>query len=341
MSGLRVRAPGLLATVQDGGRVGYRRYGVPTSGVLDRAALALANALVGNGADAAALECLGMGPELEAVDGPVRIAFIGEAPGAAIVRADETRAALRPGQSTTLAPGDRVAFGALATLGLVLAVEGGVDVAPVMGSRSTYLRGGFGGTAGRALVAGDLVPVGAEASARAERRLTQDWRVSGDAPIRVVLGPQDDAFTDDGIGAFLGQTFTISASADRMGFRLEGATPVAHRTGPDIVSDGAVAGSIQVPGSGQPIVLLADGQSVGGYTKIATVISADLPALVRRRPGDRVAFAAVTQAQAQDLARAHAKALQAAIDTIEPFVDGLDIQALYDRNLVSGVVAPH
>ena len=339
MNALRVRTPGLLTTVQDLGRVGFRRFGVPTSGVLDVVALRLANALVGNPADAAGLECLGIGPELEAIDAPVRIAFIGAAPGASILRGDDTRTPFLPGHSATLSPGDRVVFGALVTFGIVVAVEGGIDAPPVLGGRSTYLRGGFGGLAGRALAAGAVLPIGAPASARPEWRLARDWRTPDDAPIRVVLGPQDDAFTAEGLAAFLGQPYTITTSADRMGFRLEGATPIVHSTGPDIVSDGAVAGSVQVPGSGQPIVLLADGQSVGGYTKIATVISSDLPSFVRRRPGERVSFQAVPQAQAEVFAREHARWLKDMIAAIEPFVDGLNVQALYDRNLVSGVVA--
>ncbi len=336
MSGVRVVNPGLFTSVQDRGRIASRDKGVPTSGVLDADALCLANAVVGNDRGAAVLECLGMGPELEAVDGPVRVAFIGEAPDAAVLRSDGGRQALAAGQSATLIPGDRLAVGALRTFCLSIAVEGGIDVPLVLGSRATYARGGFGGYSGRTLRQGDVVPVGASATARAERRLTMDWRRPDD-PIRVVLGPQDDAFTPDGIATFVGQAYTVTNAADRMGFRFEGPV-IAHVTGADIVSDGAVDGSIQVPGAGNPIVLLADGQSVGGYTKIATVISADLPRLVRRRPGDAVRFAAVSQSEGETIARDHDAWLKAVIASIEPFVEGLDVQALYDRNLISGVI---
>ena len=336
MSGLRVVTPGLYTTVQDAGRVGFRNRGVPTSGALDRDAFRLANALVGNDADAAVLECLGVGAELEASDGPVRISFIGDAPAATVTREDGTKHALPAGQSALLAPGDKVSLGALKSFCAYLAVEGGIDVPSVLGSRSSYVRGGFGGYSGRTLRNDDFVAVGAAATSRAERRLTRDWRAP-DAPIRIVLGPQDDAFTPEGMATFLDADYAITTNADRMGFRFEG-PKIAHVRGADIVSDGAVAGSIQVPGSGQPIVLLADGQSVGGYTKIATVIGADLPALVRRKPGERVRFTAVTQAEAEDISRTHEAWLSEVIDGIEDFFDGLDVKALYDRNLVSGVV---
>ena len=338
MSGLRVKTPGLFTSVQDRGRIGFRDIGVPTSGVLDADALRLANALVGNRPDCAVLECLALGPDLEAVDGPVRIAIIGDAPNAAILRADGARQPVPAGQSATLGVGDRIVLGALRTFGVCIAVEGGIDVPPVLGSRATYVGGGFGGHAGRTLRQGDVIAAGAEATARAERRLTRDWRRPADEPIRVVLGPQDDAFTPEGIATFLGQVYTVTNNADRMGFRFDGPA-IAHVSGADIVSDGAVGGSIQVPGTGRPIVLLADGQGVGGYTKIATVITADLPRLVRRKPGESVRFAAVSQAQGEAIAREHEAWLANLVDTAEDFVDGLNVQALYDRNLISGVTA--
>lgn len=338
MSGLHVLNPGLFTSVQDRGRTGFRDIGVPTSGVLDLDAMRLANALVGNDPDCAVLECLGMGPELEAVDGPVRLAFIGEAPDAKILRSDGARQALGPAHSATLAPGDRLAMGALRTFCASIAVEGGVDVPMVLGSRATYVRGGFGGYSGRTLRQGDVVPGGGEAAPRQEKRLTADWRTADDGPIRIVLGPQADAFTEEGLATFQRESYTITNNADRMGFRFEGPV-IAHVRGADIVSDGAVGGSIQVPGSGQPIVLLADGQSVGGYTKIATIIATDLPRLVRKQPGTAVRFAAVSQAQAEEIAREHDAWIVSVIETIADLVDGLDVQALYERNLISGVTA--
>ena len=195
MSGLRVTNPGLFTSVQDRGRIGFRDIGVPTSGVLDLDAMRLANALLGNDPDCAVLECLGLGPELEAVVGPVRLAFIGEAPDATVLRTDGARQALGAAQSATLGVGDRLAMGALRTFCVTLAVAGGVDVPAVLGSRATYVRGGFGGYAGRTLRQGDVLLVdalpspGGAAESRAEKRLAADWR-----------GPIED-FDPRGVGA--------------------------------------------------------------------------------------------------------------------------------------------
>ena len=309
----------------------------PHRAALDQISLRLANALAGNDANCAALEILSLGPTLEAVDGVIRVALVGDAPDAAIVATDGAKRAVAGGQSFCLAPGERFAVGKLtSTFCAYLAVEGGFDVAPVLGSRSTYVRGAFGGLSGRMLKAGDRLPVAQDASDRSEKRLAALFDADVNAPIRVVLGPQDDRFTQAGIAAFLGGDYRVTTSADRMGFRLEG-PEVEHVRGPDIVSDGAVPGSIQVPGSRQPIVLLADGQSVGGYTKIATVISADLSRFTRRKTNDVVRFAAVTQAEAETAARTQRDALEAAIAAFMDVHDGLDLEALYAANLVSGV----
>lgn len=330
---LRVRNPGLLTTVQDLGRFGHRRFGVPQSGALDRDALLLANALVGNGADQAALECIGLGPTLTIEDSAVRMAVLGAQ--SSITGVDGQRRAVPPGHSMLLQAGDTLAVGPLSAFSAIIAVEHGIDVEPVLGSRSTYLRGGFGGL-GRKLEAGDRLPIKGAVGDRAERRLPTPVASDPSQAIRVVLGPQDNAFTAGGIETFLSETWRVTNSADRMGFRLEGAR-IDHENSPDIVSDGAVPGAIQVPGSGQPIVLLADGQSVGGYTKIATVISCDLSRFARHRPGEIVRFAAVTQARAEALAREHDEALRLAIEAMEPVREGLNLAALYRENLVSGV----
>lgn len=337
IAALLVRVPGLHTSVQDRGRFGHRRIGVPRSGALDGDALRLLNGLLGNEEDAAALECLGLGATLQAVDGPVRVALGGCAPAAAVVAPDGARRPAPAWASLRLEPGDTLAVGPLARFNAVLAIEGGVRVDPVLGSRSTYGRGGFGGFAGRALRAGDRLDVEA-ATNRPDMRLADPPADDPAAPVRVVLGPQDDHFTADGLDTFLRETWCVTVDADRMGFRLDGAT-IAHVRGPDIVSDGAVAGSIQVPGSGRPIVLLADGQSVGGYSKIATIASADLARFSRRRPGEIVRFAAVTQGEAEQLARRHDKWLRGLVAGMMPARDGLDLAALYEANLVSGVVS--
>jgi len=164
----------------------------------------------------------------------------------------------------------------------------------VLGSTSTYVPGGVGGFKGRRLQQGDLVPLKLNhVDWRAESVMTRPLPLGMDDPIRVILGPQADYFTEGAVETFLSSEYTVSLQSNRMGFRLDGPT-LTHSKGYNIVSDGAVTGSIQVPGSGQPVVLMVDNPTTGGYPKIATVISSDVPALGRRAPGRKVRFVAVT-----------------------------------------------
>jgi len=222
-----------------------------------------------------------------------------------------------------------------------LAVEGGIAVPLALGSASTYVRAAIGGIEGRALRRGDFVPLAvARAAERAELRLSSRLTPTGDQPIRVTLGPQQEYFTEAAVAALLGAEFRISSSADRMGIRLDGPL-LRHRGGWDIVSDAIATGAIQVPGSGQPILLLADHQTTGGYPKIATVVSADLPVVGRRRPGDALNFTAVTIEAAEELCRAAERQLPELMAGLEPVADreGVDLGSLYGGNLISGVVS--
>ncbi len=221
-----------------------------------------------------------------------------------------------------------------------LAAEGGIAVPLVLGSASTYVRAALGGFEGRAMRRGDLVPLAIErAPEREERRIASLPPAASLQPIRVVLGPQHDHFTDEALAALLDAEFRISKDADRMGMRLDGPV-LQHRQGWDIVSDAIATGAIQVPGSGRPILLLADHQTTGGYPKIATIISADLPVVGRRRPGDAVRFAAVSVDEAEHLARDADRRLAALTASIAPVADegGIDLATLYAGNLISGVV---
>jgi biotin-dependent carboxylase-like uncharacterized protein len=201
-----------------------------------------------------------------------------------------------------LRPGDVLAF-RMVTSGCraYLAVSGGIDVAPALGSRATYLRGRLGGVEGRALQKGDALPIGPPppAAVREGRHVPPDRRPAypGEVECRVVLGPQDDRFTPEGIAAFLEGPYEVTPQADRMGYRLKGPA-IAHARGHDIISDGIPLGGIQVPGEGQPIVLLVDRQTTGGYTKIATVIGPDIARIGQTRPGQRVRFRRVSLAEA-------------------------------------------
>jgi allophanate hydrolase len=338
-AGLKVLAPGLHTTVQDFGRPGYQAIGVPVSGALDGVSLRLANALVGNPPGTPALEVLISGPTLEVAADTARVALAGS--GASLAIGAE-KVPVGAGQSVSLPCGDviEVVAGRQSAC-CYLAVEGGIAVPLVLGSASTYVRAAIGGLDGRALRRGDIVPLAmARASERAELRLPPQLTATGDQPIRVVLGPQQEYFTGEVVAAFLDAEFRISRSADRMGMRLDGPF-LQHRRGWDIVSDAITTGAIQVPGSGQPILLLADHQTTGGYPKIATVISADLPVVGRRRPGDALRFAPVTVAVAEALCRAVAHRLAGVVAAIEPVPQRreIDLGSLYDDNLISGVVS--
>jgi biotin-dependent carboxylase-like uncharacterized protein len=184
----------------------------------------------------------------------------------------------------------------------------------VLGSRATYLRGRLGGVGGRALKRDDELALGPAAPAPRRRLETRAIpRFESEPVLRVVLGPQDDRFTEDGVATFLSAAYEVLPQSDRMGARLRGAR-ITHRRGHDIVSDGIALGSVQVPGDGQPIVLLVDRQSTGGYTKIATVCSFDVARLGQARPGHRVHFQAVTVAEAHRLLRESLASLEGILE---------------------------
>ena len=337
---LRILSPGPLTSVQDLGRPGHQRLGVPASGALDPVALRAGNALVGNAPDIGALECVGVGPTLIAEAQSVRVAVVGG--GAPVWRRapteDAREAPVEPGVSVTLQRGDRLRVGAL-TRGATayLAVEGGFDIAPVLGSVSTYVRGEIGGFEGRPLRAGDRVPLArAEATPRREWRMATDFLAPADT-LRVVEGPQADFFEPEQIEAFHAARYRIGSQWSRMGARLEGpALPPAR--GFNIVSDAIVRGSIQIPGGGQPIVLMSEHQTTGGYPKIATVISADLHLLGRLGPGDSVRFQRVGMeeaAGARALLTAELEALARRVREVEAVAD--PFERLFDANLISGV----
>ncbi|ANQ83137.1 hypothetical protein dqs_0054 [Azoarcus olearius] len=335
---LEVLAPGAYASLQDGGRRGYRRIGVPWAGVLDTRLMRIANVLVGNAEGAPVIECFDGGLLLAARGGPLRLAVAGDAV-LEIERGGE-RSALAPWRSLTLGDGEllrlrRMSGGRIA----VVAVEGLV-LTPVLGSVSTYARAALGGLdgplAGRALTTGMLLPVQA-ARAGGERMLPRPPYVE-EGPIRVVPGPQADHFSAAAFATLLGEEYRVSAEADRMGLRLEGPA-LEHAGAREIVSDATVPGAIQVPGNGQPIVLLADAQTAGGYPKIATVIGADLGRLAALRPGQVLRFAAVTAGEGEHLARAAEAGTRALLASVRPLAaDGIDLAALQAANLVSGVV---
>src|SRR5215472_2207465 len=339
IAGLKVLTPGLQTTVQDLGRIGYQAIGVPVSGALDGFGLRLANALAGNPQGAAAFEILLSGPTFEIVADSARVALVGT--GANLSIRDVQPRMIPAGQSAMLRRGEvfEVAVGAESAC-CYLAVEGGIAVPLVLGSASTYVRARLGGLRGRPLQKEDVVPLAmARASERRETRMPEALPATREQPIRVVLGPQQEYFLPEAVTTLLSAEFLVSREMDRMGMRLEG-LPLRHCGGWDIISDAIATGSIQVPGSGQPIVLLADHQTTGGYPKIATVISADLPVVGRRRPGDAIRFAAVEIAAAEALCRQVERQFADLVAALEPtFEAELDVTSLYCENLISGVTA--
>ena len=340
---LRVIAPGLMTTVQDLGRPGYQALGIPVSGALDPPSLRAANLLAGNPPGTGALEMALQGPTLAIEADSVRIALAGATAPIEIRDAESDAIVDRPAALTSirLRRGQVVRIGALSGSSVAyLAVEGGLALAPVMGSQSTLVRAAIGGVHGRALKAGDLVPLRRRAADEREEVMLPALALPAPARVRVVLGPQDDYFTEAGIRTLLASTYTVSQASDRMGMRLAGPTLEHSGRGSNIVSDGIAPGSIQVPGNGLPIVLLADRQTTGGYPKIATVISADIPALGRMTPGSKVAFEAVDVETAEAAARQLAAALAAMAGEIVPLrrEPTIDPARLMGENLVSGMV---
>ena len=327
MSALEILACGPATSLQDRGRVGVQRYGVSPAGAMDGAALAAANALVGASAGQAAIEFCLQGGTFRVGDGPVLVAVV----GAAASLDDKPVAAAT---SFVAGPGQRIGVGVAERVYAYLAVAGGFDIAPDMGSLSQHRRSGLGGAP---LASGRILPVKAPRASPVARRLAATIGEE-DGPIRVVPGPQDDLFTAGGVETFLSSGFIVSPLSDRMGVRLQGPR-IEHAQGYNIVSDGIVAGHVQVPGDGQPIVLMRDRQTTGGYPKIATVISADLDRFAQMRPGTAVRFRAVDVATAVAALRHRAAALEKLTAQATPLVTELDSEALLAANLIGGVVA--
>ena len=301
---LQVLSPGMLTTIQDLGRWGYQGKGMPVAGAMDGFSLQAGNLLLGNHRNLAALEITVLGPALSVKEGQGVICLSG-AELDFHINNEKVPAwtALKVKEGDTLSAGASAGKGARA----YLCVSGGFDVPLVMGSRSTYLRAGIGGLEGRPLKKGDILSTGPNVSLweRSEGFICpQNLRPSygKDEPLRAVMGPQDDLFTKEGIDTFLHSEYTISNNADRMGYRMDGPS-VEHAEGADIVSDAIPPGSIQVPGHGQPIVMLADRQTTGGYTKIAVLAKSDIYALSQKLPGQKVHFRSATFEEAIAIAK--------------------------------------
>lgn len=284
---IRIVRPGMLTTVQDAGRWGFQHMGVPVAGPMDRVSHRLANRLVGNPESIAALEVTLIGPEIE-FEAETVFAVSGAEFRLALDEADvPMNAAHRARRGSRLKFGDRQR-GARA----YLAFAGGLDVPPLLGSRSTHVPSRMGGLSGRALAGRDRLSVGRVPTRRGVA--SRPWPPTfvlpdGGARVRAMLGPQDDRFTEAALATLRNARYVITPQSDRMGYRLEG-PPLSRAARAEPLSDSTPVGTLQVPGSGQPILLMADCQTTGGYPKIATVITADLPLAGQLAPADWIEF---------------------------------------------------
>ncbi|WP_051305246.1 5-oxoprolinase subunit C family protein [Desulfogranum mediterraneum] len=310
MSGaLEILQPGAFTTVQDQGRYGYQQYGVPPCGVLDGYAAQLANLLVGNPAEAALLEITFAGPSIRILS-PCVLALTG-----AEMELLHNGQHLGGWRSFAVQPGDLITMG-IASRGCraYLALGGGIDVPLVMGSRSCYTGAGFGGHEGRPLRQGDVLPQGILDRGNdppwVERAIPDPYipEYQTNWTIRAIAGPQEDYFSQS-LVTFFNSEFTVSPQVNRMGYRLEG-TKIRLDPGmpASIISEPSLPGGIQIPEGGDPIILLSE-QTVGGYAKIATVISSDIGKLAQAMPGDRIRFQQVSVEQAHTIYRRHASML--------------------------------
>lgn len=294
---ITVLNPGLLTTVQDMGRVGYQQFGVSVSGVMDPRATSIANILVGNEEGEAVLECTMLGPQLR-FDMANCIAITGGDLGPTLDGKPIPNYA-----AISVQAGQILRFTSPKTgCRCFVAFAGGLDIPVIMGSRSTYLKAKIGGLNGRKLQKDDVIAFRSPKSQLknlSDRSLSPEFVPHPVYSLRVVMGPQDDAFTPEGIETFLSEIYTVTPEFDRMGCRLDGPV-ITHKNGGDIISDGIAFGAIQVPSAGKPILMLADRQTTGGYTKIANVITADFRLLGQLKGGDKVRFEKVSIAHAQD-----------------------------------------
>lgn len=292
----RVVKPGLFTTVQDSGRHGFQRYGVPVSGAMDNYAFVAANFLVDNKPNDTCLEITLLGPELEFLD-KAQVAITGAAL-APTVNGGEVAC----WRTLEVRKGDVLSFGPPQSgCRAYLAVRGGIDVPVVLGSRSTYVRGGFGGFRGRRLKAGDVIEAcKPDVLLKSGFLLPQELipSYSNELTVEAVLGPQIDYFTGSGVETFLSSCYTVTVESDRMGYRLVGSR-VEQKGLLGMISDAIPIGAVQVPKSGKPIVVMRDAQTTGGYPKIAVVTTPDVSRLGQVKPNDRIRFSKISPSKAR------------------------------------------
>jgi antagonist of KipI len=305
METFRALKPGLFTTVQDLGRHGYLKYGVPISGAMDTSSLIAANLLVANNPGDACLEVTLIGPELQALK-QTQIAITG-----GVISPKINGQNVPMWQTLDVQEGDVLSFGKMESgCRAYISMRGGIDTPMVLGSRSTYVRGGFGGISGRQLKTDDLINDFCAPRVKFRYSMPKELvpQFTDKYTVSVILGPQADMFTKKGETAFLSSPYNITLEADRMGYRLEGA-PIEHKDKADIVSDALLPGAVQVPKNGKPIIIMRDAQTTGGYPKIAMVTTPDVSSLGQAKPNDIIEFSKITLSQARKKLFEHQKLL--------------------------------
>lgn len=306
--GMKIEDGGILTSIQDGGRFGFEQFGVSPSGPMDERSMHIGNILVDNPIGESCLETTVMGPTIRFEESAVL----------AVTGADCSPTV--NGKAVPMYRAFSVKAGDVVKLGMVkagcrsyLAIAGGIKVPVLMNSKCTMVGKNFGGYEGRKLQKGDVLELEKHLSVLPNmpaRFTTANTYTAKEHLLRVIMGPQDDMFTEKGIESFLTGSYKVGQEFDRQGYRLEGPV-IEHQVDGNIISDGIVTGSIQVPTAGQPIIMLAEHQTVGGYTKIATVISVDLPVIGQCKAGDVIRFQAVSVEEAEKLYTAYYEELEA------------------------------
>jgi 5-oxoprolinase (ATP-hydrolysing) subunit C len=334
---LKIIEPGIAATLQDCGRHGYQRFGVPVSGALDAVSLQIANILVGNAPCTGAIEILGAGLAFEVDADSAMLALAGTV-GASTLQGERAAVRVPTFQSFNVRRGDIVRIpppedGAVC----YLAAEGGFDIPLALGSASTYIRAELGGFHGRPLRSKDYLPLRLASTVRAPVILDVDIRAP--ALLRAMRGPNADYFTPAAFETLFDAEYRVAPASDRMGLRLQGPA-LGRAIAGELPSEGTAGGGMQVPSDGQPIMLLVDRQTTGGYPRIATVIGADIAAAGRLRAGMSVRFAEVTREEAVWLLKAQRDWLASLPSQLKPAPAGaLSVERLLSQNLIGGVTA--
>jgi biotin-dependent carboxylase-like uncharacterized protein len=304
---ITIESSGLLSTIQDAGRNGYQRYGMPVSGAMDVFSLQLANSLVGNLPGEACIEATLAGPSIR-FGSSATIAVCG-----ADMQAFLNQNRVQNNIAIEACKGDLLHFAGLRSgCRDYIAFSGGLNIAPAMGSKSTYLRSATGGFEGRALKNGDILELGHVRQNPKIKTIPDELKIDykSEEPVRIIPGPEINMFGFEAIRNLLTTTFLVSSQSDRMGYRLQG-EPLKHLTGKaDIISSGIPVGTIQVPGDGQPIIMMADRQTTGGYARIAVVASIDLTRVAQLKPGDKIRFREIGIEEAQQLYRKRQKLIE-------------------------------